>query len=81
MPSQPLPIASSQPINPIHLPRTLRLRPRPLAPDRHPHRVPPAPIRPHIPQPGNIHPELQPEFVLDLHLGQLGVDADDGLGA
>lgn len=41
--------------------------------------MPPAPIRPHIPQPRDIQPELAAELVLDLQGRQLGVDVDDGL--
>lgn len=61
------PPQSPEPIRPIQLPRRRRLRPCPLAPNRHPHRVPPPPVRPHIPQPFNILPQLPPQIVLDLH--------------
>ena len=41
--------------------------------------MPPAPVRPHVAQPGDVLPQLAPELVFNLHLGQLGVDVDDGL--
>ena len=41
--------------------------------------MPPPPVRPHIPQPQNVLPQLAPQLVFNLHLGQLGVDVDDSL--
>lgn len=59
---------SSQPLNPIHLRSSTRLRPRPLPSDRQPHRMSPPPIRPHIPQSSNVLPQLSPQIVFYLHV-------------
>ena len=79
LPDPPPSPPSPQPLNPIKLIRRRRLRPRPLAPNRQPHRVPPAPVRPDIPQPRDIIPHLPPQVVLDLHGRQLGRDVEDRL--
>lgn len=72
-------LPSAQPFNPVELRRRRRLRPRPLSPHRHPHRVSPPPIRAHIPQPRNVFPQLSPQIVFDLHACELGVDVQHGL--
>lgn len=74
-----LSLPSTQPINPIELPRRRRLRPRPLSPHRHPHGVPPPPVRPHIPQPRYVLPQFSPQVVFNLHARELGRDVEHGL--
>ncbi len=40
----------------------------------------PPPVRAHIPQPDYVLPQFPPQVVFNLHVGELGVDVDDGLG-
>lgn len=64
------PTQSPPPPLPIQPRRGPNLRPRPLPPDRQPHRMPPAPITPHLPQPSHIPRDLPPQIILNRKLRQ-----------
>lgn len=50
---------------------TTHLCPRPLSPHRQSHRMPPPPVRAHVPQPLDVVLQLPPRVVLQRHLRQL----------
>ena len=57
------------------------LTPRILPPNRQPHRVPPSPVRPRIPQPLDILEYLPSQIVLDPHVRQSASEVEDLPGA
>ena len=56
------------PLQSVQLIRGRSLCSRPLTSDRHAHRMPPAPVRTHIPQSLDITPQFSPELVANLHV-------------
>ena len=58
-------------------PKPTHLCPRPLAPDRQPHRMPPAPVRAHVSQPLDVLHQLAAQVVAQRHLRQLRAQVRD----
>ena len=71
-PSRPL----TFPLDFIQLRRSRHLRPRPLAPDRQAHCMPPPPVGSHISQPGNIVSQLPAQVVLDVQRCEFSVQVE-----